>query len=53
MYENYKHQEIKLSVWAEAFHNLFTLGELYRMAKDGMNFNQLISGVRYDLELGK
>ena len=41
MYENYKHQGHKLSEWAEAFHNLFSLGELYRMAKDGMNFNLL------------
>ena len=41
MYENYKHQGHKLSEWAVAFHNLFTLGELYQMAKDGMNFNLL------------
>ena len=41
MYENYKHQGHKLSKWVEAFHNLFTLGELYQKAKDGMNFNLL------------
>jgi hypothetical protein len=41
MYENYKYQGHKLSEWAEAFHNLFSLGELYRMAQAGVDFNMI------------
>ena len=48
MYSNYKHQGIPLSEWQVAFHNLFTMGELYMMAKRGENFYRL-TGFRPNL----
>ena len=42
MYENYKHQGRKLSEWAKALNHVFSLGELYQMAKKGKDFTKLL-----------
>lgn len=41
MYTNVKYNSLTLPQWAEVFHNTYSLGELYRMAMDGVNFNKL------------
>lgn len=41
MYENVKHQGMTLSEWQKELNYAFTLGELYRMYLDGVDFNKL------------
>ena len=41
MYENVKYQGKTLREWCEALHNKFTIGELYRMSKDKVDFTKL------------
>ena len=46
MYENYIHQGYKLSYWVKAFHYMFSLGELYQLAKSGKDFNKFLGMTR-------
>lgn len=41
MYTNVKYNGLTLPQWAEVLHNTYSLGELYQMAMDGVNFNKL------------
>lgn len=41
MYDKVLHQGKMLPEWQEIFNNEYSLGELYRMAKDGTDFFRL------------
>lgn len=42
MYKNYMHQWKTLAEWQKDFKNEFSLGELYRMAKEGADFQRML-----------
>lgn len=42
IYEDFYHQGKSLTEWQKDFKGEYSLGELYRMAKDGTDFSKLI-----------
>ena len=42
MYDQIRVQGKKLSEWAEMLHHQYSLGELYRLAKDGIQLDSLM-----------
>lgn len=42
MYEDYYYKGVSLKEWAEKFNYQLSLGELYRMAKDGIDFQKFL-----------
>lgn len=42
MYDNVRVQGKKLSEWAEMLRHQYSLGELYRLAKDGIQLDSLV-----------
>jgi hypothetical protein len=43
MYDNVKYLGCSLKEWQEKLHNTYSLGELYRMMQEHVDFNALIS----------
>ena len=44
MYDNIKYMGMTLPQWEKALHNLYSLGELYKMMQDKVDFITLVSG---------
>ena len=41
MYSNVKYLGKTLAEWQKILHNVFSIGELYRMSKQNIDFNRL------------
>ena len=44
MYDKIYYMGMTLPQWSIAFHSIYTLGEIYRMMQDNVDFSALVSG---------